>query len=62
MRWGKDLLCWAHDVIRKEMSRANSNIMQSLHFFPIVFLQTVKNRQSSNELEMHLQGDLPHVQ
>lgn len=30
-------------------------------FFPVVFLQPVKNRQSGNELEMHLQGDLPHL-
>lgn len=37
MRWGKDLLCWAHDMIRKEMSWANKNIVQSLHFFFLLF-------------------------
>lgn len=55
MRCCKDLMLhWACDMLRKEMSGPNKNVVQSLHFFSIL-LQIVKNRQSNNELETYLQ-------
>lgn len=55
MRCCKDLMLhWACDMLRKEMSGPNRNVVQSLHFFSIL-LQIVKNRQSNNELETYLQ-------